>query len=200
MIIGITGSFGTGKTTVACMFARLGAEIIDADKIVHNLLKDDAGVKDKLAVRFGNEILGENGEIDRFRLARKAFAADENLGYLNRIIHPIVIKGIRESVEQIKKQSMDSIIVVDAPLLFETGLDAIVDRVVVVTADVSRQAERLTRKGFRQDEAEARIRRQISLTEKEKRADYVIDNNAALEDTEKEVVKVWKEIREDNKR
>lgn len=195
MVIGVTGGFGTGKTTVARMFARLGAHVIDADRIVHRLLKLSTPVGKTLVSTFGREILRNDGSIDRQRLARKAFASGRSLTQLNRIIHPVVTRKIKQSIKRIKERDPDSVVVVDAPLLFEADLAKDLDRIVVVAADFSRQLRRLTReRKITPGDIRLRISKQMKLKEKVGLADYVVDNNSTLEHTEAQVRQIWEEI------
>ncbi len=195
MIIGVTGSLGTGKTTVSRMFGRLGAKIIDADRLVHSLLRGDAVLIGALAAGFGKDIRKPDGAVDRRRLARKAFAGRRQVARLNRIVHPAVMKKIAEKAGRITRRDPEAVVVVDAPLLFEAGAEKAFDRIVVVKADPDRQRERAARKaGLSAAEFRRRQRWQLPLAEKIRRADYVVDNNGTRGRTRSRVEEIWREI------
>lgn len=171
MIVGLTGSFGTGKTTVARMFKKLGAEVIDADKIVHKFI--DASTRKKLA---------------KIVFKRKAY-----LELLCKIIHPLVIKRIKKEIKQLKPKK--NIVIIDAPLLIESGLHRIVDILIVVKAKKATQIQRAMRNtGLRKDEISKRIRFQMPLREKINLADFVIDNDGTIDETRRQVMDIWKKL------
>ena len=171
MIIGVTGSLGTGKTRVARMFGRFGAYIIDADKIVHRILDKSA----------------------RRHLAGLVFDDKEALKKLCRVIHPIVKKEIFRAL---KKNKSKKTIVIDAPLLIESGLDKKCDYLVVVKAALTKQLERAAKNlSLSRNQILKRIRLQMPLKKKMALADFVIDNGGSLKNTEKQVRKVWEELR-----
>ena len=165
-IIGITGSFGTGKTTVASMFKDLGAKVIDADKIVHSLI-------DKKM---------------RGKLAKIVFQRKEYLNRLCKVIHPFVVDKIRRLCKKYKNK----LIVIDAPLLIEVGLHKEVDFVIVVKAKKDIQIKRAMKKTkLSRKEVLARINCQIPLREKISLADFVIDNSSTLSKTKNQVRKIF---------
>ena len=132
VIIGVTGGFGTGKSTVAAMFRKKGATLLDADKIAHNSILPGRPCYKKVLSLFGSDILGRGGRIDRKKLGKIVFADKKKLNLLNSVIHPEVIKEIREEVK--KKSSRRRFYVVDVPLLIESGFSKSVDELVVVVA------------------------------------------------------------------
>ncbi|MCM8789500.1 MAG: dephospho-CoA kinase [Candidatus Omnitrophica bacterium] len=191
VVLGITGSFGTGKSTVARMFKLLGAKVIDADRIAREAIKRDTGGYKKICALFGKEILRKNKEIDRMRLAEIVFKDIKSLRKLNSIVHPVVKQKI---LTQINKEK-EGIIVLDAPLLIEANLKSIVDRLIVVTAKRATQIGRIQRKSDL-DKASIirRIRSQLPLKEKEELADFIIDNNSTLEKTREQVRRIYREF------
>lgn len=170
MIIGVTGSIGTGKTTVAGMLGKLGAYVIDADNIVHRIL-DKSTRKELAAFVFDN---------------KKA------LQKLCRVIHPMVKREIRTKIRAYQSKKA---IVIDAPLLIESDLDEKCDYVVVVKAGRRKQFERAGKKlSISKYQIIKRIRIQMPLKKKIALADFVIDNNGSLEATERQVKKIWEEL------
>lgn len=192
LIIGITGGMGTGKTTVAKMFLPFGARIIDADKIAHSVMKPQTDTWRKLLAVFGKEISGGNGTINRKKLSEIVFRKEPHkLEKLNCIVHPEVKDIILKRIQDARKSGLDTV-VIDAPLLIEAGLQTIVDKLIVVTTGNKTQEERnRSQHKLSLQEIRARISSQLSLSEKEKRADYIIDNGGSLENTRKQVKEIW---------
>ncbi|MEA3489104.1 MAG: dephospho-CoA kinase [Candidatus Omnitrophota bacterium] len=188
-LIGITGGLASGKTTVADMFVVLGAVKIDADEIAHRLLEEDNEVRRKVGGLFGDDIL-TSGSIDRRKLAEKVFSAREKLDQLCRIIHPVIIQRIKDRIRDLG----DSVIVIDAPLLIEAGLNDYVDVVIVVTARVNIQIERAKDRGISEEEARNVLDNQMPLWEKTKFADYIIENDTDLQTIKEGVKKIWQKM------
>lgn len=195
MIIGITGGFGTGKTTVANFFKEFGAEIIDADEMVHKLIRPGSDVYSRIVGVFGKGVLTKKGTINRPKLASAVFLKKESLKRLCNIIHPEVIKSIKQKAKQIRRRKRDSIIVIDAPLLIEAGLGGFVDKMVVVKTTKKAQYERCRRKGFEDCQIGMRISSQMPLKDKLRLADFVIDNEGSLSQTRRQVRKIFNELR-----
>ena len=192
IIIGITGGFGTGKSFVAGIFKKLGAEVIDADKIAHEILGKDRTVYKKVVAVFGRLILDAGGSIDRKALGKAVFDDKKRLARLNSIIHPVVIRRIENEIKVSKKD----ILAVDAPLICETSLSRLIDVLVVVKVSAPRQIDRCVKK-FKLDRKDVykRIMCQMPLKTKIKKADYVIDNNGTRKRTERQVIKIWQELK-----
>ena len=187
IILGITGSFGSGKTTVAGIFRSLGAKIIDADKIAHRLIKPRTKIYKKIIDTFGKDILKKNRAIDRDKLARIVFNNKLLLKRLNDIIHPQAIRVIKEKI----KASPERGIILDAPLLIEAGLGKIVDKLIVVTITREKQIKRIGKKtGLKRTDILKRIEAQTPLRNKIRLADFVIDNSATIEKTKKQVKQI----------
>jgi dephospho-CoA kinase len=191
IIIGVTGIMGSGKTLVSKMFGALGAEVINADKLVHNLLERRA-ISKKIAESFGKEVLNEKSEVDRKKLGRRVFLkTQDRVNDLNKIIHPEVMKLIQKNISDAKKRGVPAV-VIDAPLLIETGLHERTDYNVCVRLSPESAAKRLSLAGrASRDEFKARMRFQMDGDEKEEKADFVIDNRGTVEETKSQVRKIW---------
>ena len=194
LVVGLTGSFGTGKTTVALMFARLGAKVIDADKIAHRLMRPKGACVQSIIKAFGKKIVSR-GQIDRKALAQIVFNSPEKLKRLCQIIHPPVIRETKKEIAAYKKRKKRGVIVIDAPLLIEAGLDRQADILVVVGASREKQVERIKRRmNISQSQIIKRINMQLSIREKQRRADIVIDNRGSIKATRKQVDDIWKKL------
>jgi len=190
-IIGITGGLASGKTTVADMLVEKGAAKIDVDKIGHELLAENEDVKQAVIALFGEKILSE-GDIDRRKLRKEVFFDREELENLNRLMHPLMIKRIKDEISRVSEGTL----LIDAALLIEMGLNEVADFVVVVTADDTIKIKRAANLGVSEEEAKSIIARQTPVSEKLKSADYSIDNNGDLNTIKKGVNKLWKKIQE----
>lgn len=191
MVIGITGNFGAGKTTVARMFRRWGAETLDADRIARQIIKPRTSAYRQILACFGNKILsGDN--INRRRLAKIVFSDRKQLNRLNRITHPRILNIIKG---RINKLSKNKILVIEAALLVESGLLPWVDRLVVVKARPECQMNRLKKNGRTVDEIKSRLNLQLLQDKKIGFADFVIDNSGSRRQTEKQAREIWNKIK-----
>lgn len=195
IVIGLTGGIATGKTTVARMLAELGAAVVDADAVARRVVEPGLPAWRDLVAAFGPDVLLPDGRVNRPLLARLVFGGDrEALERLNRATHPHILAAIRRRLEELGAAAC-RVAVLDAPLLLETGLDALVDQVWVVRADRALQVDRLAaRNDLDPGEAAARIDAQMPLEEKLRRADVVIDNAGSLEETRRQVVAAWERL------
>ena len=177
MIIGLTGGIATGKSESAKYFKALGAYIIDADAISHELSKKGMPALKELVKSFGGDILSSRGALDRKKLAEIIFTDKEAKLKVEKILHAYIIARINEIIsKKMKKYN----VVINAPLLFEVGLDRICDKIVVIWAPYDVQARRLARRdGLSKEQVEKRISSQMPIEEKVKMADYVIDNTGS---------------------
>jgi dephospho-CoA kinase len=188
LVVGLTGGFMTGKTTVAGLLRSKGIKVIDADAIGHRLLKPGTRVYASIVRHFGSTVLKNDGTIDRGALSRIVFSRDSHLAALNRIIHPEISRIIKNEISLVRK----GVVVLDAPLLLEVGFQRFVDRVVVVTASRLNQIKRAQdRMRLSKAAVIRRISSQIPLQDKVRMADFVIDNNG----TKKVLSKRVEEIR-----
>lgn len=191
-IIGLTGSLKTGKSTVAKMFAHLGAKVISADTIAHEEIKPNGRCYKEIIKIFGREIL-KNEAIDRKKLGKIVFEDKKKLKILENIIHPVVNQRIGGFINA--QQGKKGVIVLDVPLLFEVGLQKKVDASVVVKAPATVQIKRAV-KQLKISKAEAlrRIKAQMPLKTKIRLANFIIDNGGTITGTRKQVVKIWDEL------
>ena len=196
IVIGLTGSFATGKSTVAGMFKELGARVLDADTIAHDLIRPGRDCWRKIVHCFGPDILNRNQSINRDKLAKIVFRKRQDLRKLEEIIHPLVVREIAGRLGKIENSRKNEIVVIDAPLLIEVGLAKKVDTLIVVKLNRTEQIARaLKQKGISRAQILKRIRSQLPLSKKIAIADYVIDNNRRKNDTRRQVKKIWEEIK-----
>lgn len=191
-VLGITGSFGSGKTTVARIFKSKGAQAIDADSIAHRLLKPKSPIYKEIIGAFGKVILKKNKTIDRHRLGDIVFGNKNLLKKLNRITHSEIIRVIKDKI----KTSRAELIVLDAPLLIEAGLRKPIAKLIVVKVTRKKQLERIIKKtSLSKSDILRRIRHQIPLSDKVRIADFVIDNSGSIKNTQKQVEQILKEVK-----
>lgn len=199
MIIGLTGGIASGKTTVSNILKELGAVIIDADEIAHRVLRKEEPGWEEVVNHFGRGVLTGEGEIDRSQLARIVFNNPAERKKLEEITHPWIIAEIREKIERLKER--EEIIVLDAPLLFETGLDRLVDQVWVVYTDRAIQLKRLQeRDRLTEEEAISRIESQMPLEKKRDLANVVIDNTGNRKKLKETILQLWEGLKMPKKR
>jgi dephospho-CoA kinase len=193
-IIGILGGISSGKSTVAAEFAKLGCKVIDADKIVHDLLQK-TGLRKKITTLFGQAILNSVGEIDNQKLAKVVFADTEKLLSLNKIIHPLVLERTEELIKRYNLQSRIKAIVLDMPLLAEVGWAKRCDRLIFVNCKRKIRIDRAKKmKGFDENQIKIRENFQISLDKKASIADNVIDNNSDFQALVRQVADIFSYI------
>lgn len=189
-VLGVTGSFGAGKSTVTSMLLRLGAVVIDADAIVHELLQANRKIHRDVCALFGPQVMGKFG-VDRARLGKIVFDDKLALQQLERVIHPVLERELRRRMSKIGS----GVVVLDAALLIETGWFRLADAVVVVRTRLDEQLARAGRRtGLSRQDVLKRIRRQMPLREKLKYADFVIDNSGSRSGTYKQVKEMLKRI------
>lgn len=190
-IIGILGGIGSGKSAAAAQFARLGCGIVDADRMVHELLEDEAII---LEIRqfFGDDILQSDGRIDKTKLSEKVFESAENVAGINNIIHGHVLVRTEELISKLNSSEKVKAIVLDMPLLAEVGWEKRCDKLVFVACKSAIRAQRIGKKGgFSKNQIKKREKFQISLDSKEKIADYTIDNNSDLSALADQVFRIF---------
>jgi len=197
--VGLTGGIACGKSTVAGIFAELGANIVDADAIVHELYRPGEEVYQELIKRFGREILMPDGGIDRGKLANAAFDGGR-VAELNQIVHPAVLRRQEQWMRDAGTQDPNAIVIVEATLILEAGARDRFDKIVVVTCAPEQKTQRLARRAGLSEtaaraEVERRTKAQFSDEEKARRADFVIDNSGPIEATRRQVQNVFRELK-----
>jgi dephospho-CoA kinase len=191
LVVGLTGSIATGKSTVAAMFAARGAAVVDADRIAHALQAPDGECYHRIVEVFGTGTLDASGRIDRRRLAARVFADPEERKRLEGIMHP-AIRAACEGEIRAAASSGRSVCVVEAALILEAGGRGRFDKIVVVSATEEIQTDRLVRtRGLSEAEAWGRVSSQWSSAAKAALADFVIDNSGDLSSTEEQVSRVY---------
>ncbi|MER2072118.1 MAG: dephospho-CoA kinase [Psychrobacillus sp.] len=195
MIIGLTGSIASGKSTVSNMLKEMGYPIIDADLVARIVVEKGTDALQAITEVFGEEILTPDGELNRPKLGEIIFSSPAQRKQLNDIMHP----AIRAEMMRRKEEMLlagHPVIIMDIPLLFESKLQSYVDKIIVVTVSEETQLNRLmARNNYSKEEAKARIQSQLPLSIKEKGADAVIYNNGTLESTREQLEKIlraWK--------
>ena len=193
-VIGITGSIGSGKTTVALAFEAMGAKVIDADKFSHWCLEENMQKVSIFLKKFGF-VPGQSQTTDRQKIANIVFNDNEALIGLCKITHPCVIKKIKSSLEEIKKENSNCIVVLDCPLLLELGLEDLTDYILTVAANRDLRKKRtIERSSLKKDDFIKRDGCQIQQDEKIKKSDFVINNQTTISNLQKQVKEIWHKI------
>ena len=193
---GLTGGIASGKSTVARFLEVLGAKVIDADHVGHELLQPANPVFNQVVSHFGREILKPCGEIDRERLGSIVFADPQKLGELTSIMHPRLIARTKELAEEFRSREPRAVIVVDAALIYEAGVGKSFAKILVAWCRPEQQIERLMAKThISRQEALRRMACQMPGEEKRRRADYVIDCSGSLEQTRAQVEALYPAIK-----
>ncbi len=195
IIVGLTGSVGTGKSTVANLFKELGAYVIDWDELAREVTRPHLKAWKEIVEYFGKGILNEDLTINRQKLADIVFSNKEKVAKLNQIVHPEVFKEDERITDEIKSLDPDALVIKDIPLLFELTRPVYVDKIVVVSASEQTQLRRLEEKVITREDARNRIKSQLPLEEKIKSADFVINNDGPLEETKKQVEEIYSSLR-----
>jgi dephospho-CoA kinase len=195
IIVGLTGSVGTGKSTVTNFFRELGAYIIDWDELAREVICPHSKAWKKIVEYFGKDFLNEDLTVNRQKLAEMVFSNKEKVAKLNQIVHPEVFKEDERITNEIKSLDPDTLVIKDIPLLLELTHPVFVDKIVVVYASEQTQLRRLEEKGMSREDARNRIKSQLPLEEKIRSADFVINNDGPLEETKKQVEEIYSLLR-----
>jgi dephospho-CoA kinase len=197
--VGLTGGVACGKSTVGEMFVARGARLIKADEIAHQLMRPGQPVYQEVVQHFGRGIVGEDGTIDRQKLAREAFGGGR-FEELNRLVHPAVIAHQERWMEEEAARHGDAVVIVEAALIVEAGVQKRFDKIIMVTCRPEQKAARFAeRQGITDEAARQEVERrqaaQRSDEEKIRAADYVIDNSGSRAETERQVEQVFCELK-----
>lgn len=188
MKVGVTGIFASGKGTVCRMFEDLGAGVIDTDILAREIVEPGSKGLDLLVREFGQGILNNEGTLDRRGFGMLVFKDPEKVKRLNAITHPLIL----DKTLALAEEEPGRIYMVNTPLLFESGFYRHMEKNIVVTADTGQVIHRgMQRDHITAEEIEDRLKNQISLNEKIRMADYVIDNSGTLDNTKRQVISLW---------
>jgi dephospho-CoA kinase len=197
--IGIYGRIGSGKSEVAKVFAEHGAAVISADQIGKEVVDQNESVLKALVSSFGKEIIDSNGHLKRRDLGRIVFSSAENRARLDSIVHPPLLDNLRAKINEYRTSEQHSIIVVDAALILNWGLESELDVLVFVTAPEDSQIERMARYGLSARETKNRLDLQIPADQQSSRADFLIDNSGTLAELRAEATRVLDQIERQEK-
>ena len=191
LVIGLTGSIGTGKSEAARHLEALGASIISADQVGHEAYTPNTEAWEQVVAAFGDGILGEDGEIDRRALGAIVFSDSGQLDKLNQIMHPRMARMVADKIEVLRSQGV-GVVVVEAALLFEAGWDSLVEEVWVTDSPEEMVIQRLKqRNGLSEEEARKRISSQMDRAQRLDRSDFIIDNSGDMAGLERAIKELW---------
>ena len=195
--IGLTGGIGSGKSTVSKVLATLGASIIDADRVGHEIYLPGKAAWKQVTNTFGREIVAEDQTIDRKKLGAIVFGSPDALARLNAIVHPIMFEEIRQRIQARRAEGFTLPVVVEAAILIEANWLPLADTVWVVETDKDAAIRRVAeQRGMSTADAEARIANQLSNAERRKHAQVVIRNNGSLQALEQQIQQAWDQLGE----
>ena len=193
--MGLTGGLGSGKSTASKFFKSLGAFILDADNSAKNLIETNKEVKEELIKEFGTDIMNANSSIDKKKLARVAFQDEDHQQRLNYVVHPHIHNAIDKSYKEILDQNNHKLFIVDAALIYESGYDAHLDYVIVITAQLKHRMERaLNRNTLTREEILKRIDFQWPEEDKISLADFVIHNDGTESDLNNQIIELFEKL------
>lgn len=193
---GLTGGIATGKSTVSRFFTEAGARVIDADRIARDMVVQGRPEWRKIVDRFGESILLPNGDIDRVRLGDIVFNDPDARSALNQIVHPPVFDEINRTIDRISAESPDTVIILDVPLLIESGMKRDLALVILVYTSPEIQLQRLmNRDEIPEKDALARIQSQMPIDAKKQYADMVIDNSGSVEQTRNQTFHIYENLK-----
>ncbi len=192
-VVGITGSFSSGKTQVALIFKRVGAKVFDADKAARQVVRKGTPIYKAIVKLFGPDFLKKDKELDRKKLADHVFSYPRDLKKLNILIHPGVIVECFKQIERFRDRK--GLLVLDVPLLFESKMERLADYTVVVSASKATILKRARRKGIPRPLANKILSTQWSLKRKERFADFVIRNDGSVKQLEKQVLELLNKLK-----
>lgn len=195
-VIGLVGGIASGKSLVASCFQRLGAAVLDADRIGHGVLRLES-VKRAIRDHWGESVFDSQGEVVRSALAESVFGLDsasrDRLALLEQITHPLIAEQMRSAIEQMRRSKLVLAVVLDAPVLIKAGWDQFCDKLVFVAADSNARRLRALSRGWSADEWQRREAMQTPIEQMQRMADVTIDNSASPEAIERQVLEIWRQ-------
>jgi dephospho-CoA kinase len=192
LLVGLTGGIGSGKSTVARLLEDRGAVVLDADAFARDAVALGSAAFDAVIAKFGRRVVGPDGQLDRPALASIVFDDERARRDLEAIVHPEVRRRIAEGIAA--NAGSDRVVVLESPLLIETGTDRECDLVVVIAAPVVTRVARLVARGMREDDARSRIAAQSTLLEQARVADILLDNEGTTAELEAQVDRLWADL------
>lgn len=196
LFLGVTGGIATGKTVVANVLQELGAGLIDLDLIARRVVEPGTPGLREIIDYFGNEVLQEDGTLDRKRLSKIVFEDADKRKRLEKATHPFIFEELLREVNDITEKDQEAIIQVVVPLLIEKNAQSLFDRIVVVYIPQGLQVERLTKRdGISKQEAANMLKAQLPIDDKLEHADFVVNNEGSLEETRRQVEEIWQALR-----
>ncbi len=195
-VIGLTGNFGMGKSTVLELFHQLGAVTYNVDSFVHTILEHPV-IVGKIADLLGSGVLVKNStktSLDRKRVAQIIFMDARKRKAVEGLVHPKVIEAVKRASSEALKKDKSALIIVEMPLLFEAGYESYFDKVIVVHCSRRIAFSRLSEKGFTEEEAAGRTGAQMAISEKKRKADFLIDNGGTIADTKRQAEAIYRAL------
>ena len=190
--MGVTGGLGAGKSTACQRFKENGAVIFDADSIAKEILQTNQAIQDRIVEEFGTDVI-KDGQVDTQKLASQAFSNEENQSILNNIVHPYVIEAFEKRRDELEKKI--GLLVVDAPLIFESGFDSHLDHTLLIFASMKMRIARALRRGnLTREEILRRMDLQMPEEDKRDLASFVIENNGSIEELNQEIDKLYHQL------
>lgn len=192
LAVAVTGGIGTGKSTVCEFFRKFGAKVIDADAVANHITATDKAVIEKIKHKFGDEIYTSGGRLDRECLGQIVFSDEKARQALNQIVHPVLVETIEREIKQTKHSTTHRLLIVEAALIFEIGMENKFDYVVAVYSPIETAIQRIVnRDGLTPEAVLNRIHAQINQEDKIKRADYIVHNDGDLNSLKRRVKQLY---------
>ncbi|MCB2194068.1 MAG: dephospho-CoA kinase [Deltaproteobacteria bacterium] len=193
--VGLTGGIASGKSTVDRMLVERGAHLVDTDKLARKVVEPGSPALAEIAQAFGPEMITPDGNLDRSRMRKKAFGDDQARAKLNGIVHPRINELVTIELERLAEYDPQGVVIVDVPLLFETGADKRYDCTILVYVPHQVQLQRLmARDHCGPQAAQAALDAQMPLENKKKKADFLVDNSGSLDETLRQVECLWRDL------
>jgi dephospho-CoA kinase len=196
LTIGLTGGLACGKSTVARRLEEKGCALVRADLLGHEAIAPGGPAHAAVLAEFGQDLGGAGGQIDRQRLAERVFDQPDRVQKLNELVHPYIRRRIREHIDSFRRAHPDGILVVEAALLLEAFADPAIDKIVVIDCTEEQQVARFGQKGGTAEEARRRMAAQMPRTERLARADYIIDASGSIDETLRQVDRLYEQLRD----